>query len=170
MEPDGNSSVALDWGPRLSCPGTTARHPRRRGFQTRTGSAILNAAPWWWWKARSCNSCHGSHHHGYHRHSSQYCWARPILLGLFTLAVYAVPFFVGATAGFYLFQAGTGPLAAIVIGFVAASVTLAAGQYASSVTRSAIARLVIGLLFALPAVRAGYDATLTFVHIGVPSE
>jgi hypothetical protein len=32
-----------------------------------------------------------------------FCWA------VFTLAVYAVPFFVGTTAGFYLFQAGSGP-------------------------------------------------------------
>jgi hypothetical protein len=93
-----------------------------------------------------------------------FCWA------LFTLAVYAVPFFVGTTAGFYLFQAGTGPFGAIAIGFVAASLTLAAGQYAFSVTRSATVRLVIGLLFALPAARAGYDATLAFAHIGVPSE
>jgi hypothetical protein len=83
----------------------------------------------------------------------QSCWA------LFTVAVYAVLFFVGTTAGFYLFQAGTGPFGAIVVGFLAANLTLAAGQYAFSVTRSAIVRLVIGLLFALPAARAGYDAT-----------
>jgi len=93
-----------------------------------------------------------------------FCWA------LFTLAVYAVPFFVGAAAGFYLFQVGTGPLGAIVIGFVAASFTLAVGRYAFSVARSPIARLVVGLLFALPAARAGYDATLAFAHIGVPAE
>jgi len=93
-----------------------------------------------------------------------FCWA------VFTLAVYAVPFFVGTTAGFYLFQAGTGPFGAIAIGFVAASLTLADGQYAFSVTRSAIVRLVIGLLFALPAARASYDATLAFAQIGVPSE
>jgi hypothetical protein len=93
-----------------------------------------------------------------------FCWA------LFTLAVYAVPFFVGTTAGFYIFQAGTGPFGAIAIGFVAASLTFAAGQYAFSVTRSGIVRLVIGLLFALPAARAGYDVTLAFAHIGVPSE
>jgi hypothetical protein len=93
-----------------------------------------------------------------------FCWA------LFTLAVYAVPFFVGTTAGLYLFQAGAGPFGAIAIGFVTASLTLAAGQYAFSVVRSTIVRLVIGLLFALPAARAGYDGTLAFAHIGVPSE
>jgi len=63
-----------------------------------------------------------------------------------------------------------GLFGAIFIGFVTASFTLVVGQYAFSVARSAIVRLVIGLLFALPAARAGYDATLAFAHIGVPSE
>jgi hypothetical protein len=31
-------------------------------------------------------------------------------------------------------------------------------------------RLIIGLLFALPAASAGYDATLALAHIGIPSE
>ena len=93
-----------------------------------------------------------------------FCWA------VFRLAVCALPFFVGTTAGIYSLQAGTGPFGAILIGFVTASFTLVVGQYAFSVARSAIVRLVIGLLFALPAARAGYDATLAFAHIGVPSE
>src|SRR4051812_48540924 len=93
-----------------------------------------------------------------------FCWA------LFTLAVYAVPFFVGTTTGFYFFQAGTGPFGAFAFGFVAVSFTLAAGQCVFSVTRFVIVRLVIGLLFALPAARAGYDATLAFAQISVPSE
>ena len=93
-----------------------------------------------------------------------FCWA------VFRLAVCALPFFVGTTAGIYSLQAGTGPFGAIFIGFVTASFTLVVGQYAFSVARSAIVRLVIGLLFALPAARAGYDATLAFAHIGVPSE
>jgi hypothetical protein len=33
-----------------------------------------------------------------------------------------------------------------------------------------LSALSFGLLFALPAARAGYDATLAFAHIGVPSE
>jgi hypothetical protein len=93
-----------------------------------------------------------------------FCWA------VFRLAVYAVPFFVGTTAGIYSLQAGTGPFGAFFIGFVTAGFTLVAGQFAFSFARSAIVRLVIGLLFALPAARAGYDATLAFAHIGVPSE
>jgi hypothetical protein len=91
------------------------------------------------------------------------CWA------LFTLAIHAFPFFVGLTAGIYTYQAGTGPFGAIVVGFVAGGFTLAVGQYAFSVARSPVMRLVIGLLFSLPAARAGYDATLALAHIGIPS-
>ena len=93
-----------------------------------------------------------------------FCWA------LFALATHALPFFVGMTVGIYSFQVGAGPFGAIVVGFVAGSTTLVAGQFAFSVARSPIVRLVVGLLFALPATRAGYDVTLAFAHIGVPSE
>lgn len=91
------------------------------------------------------------------------CWA------LFTLAIHALPFFVGMIAGIYTYQAGTGPFGAIVVGFVAGGFTLVVGRYAFSVVRSPVTRVVIGLLFALPAARAGYDATLDLAHLGVPS-
>ena len=93
-----------------------------------------------------------------------FCWA------LFALAIHALPFFVGTTAGIYSYQTGADPLGAIIVGFVAGGFTLVVGQYAFSVVRSPIVRLVVGLLFALPAARAGYDATLALAHIAVPSE
>jgi hypothetical protein len=92
-----------------------------------------------------------------------FCWA------LFALAIYALPAFVGLTAWIYTYQNGTGPFGAIVIGFIAACCSLAVGRYAFSVARAPIVRLLIGLLFAVPAARAGYDVTLAFAHIGVPS-
>ena len=91
------------------------------------------------------------------------CWA------LFTLAIHAFPFFVSVIAGIYIYQTGTGPFGAIVVGFVAGGFTLVVGQYAFSVARSPVMRLIIGLLFALPAASAGYDATLALAHIGVPA-
>jgi hypothetical protein len=91
-----------------------------------------------------------------------FCWA------LFALATHALPFFVGMTVGIYTFQAGVGPLGAIVVGFVTAGFTLVVGQYAVSVARSPIVRLLIRLLFAVPAARAGYDVTLALAHIGIP--
>jgi hypothetical protein len=71
-------------------------------------------------------------------------------------------------AGIYTYQTATGPFGAIVVGFVAGGFTLVVGQYAFSVARSPVIRLVIGLLFSLPAARAGYDATLALAHVGVP--
>ena len=52
------------------------------------------------------------------------CWA------LFTLAVHALPFFVGLTAGIYSFQAGMGPFGAIVIGFIVAGFAFVLGRHA----------------------------------------
>ena len=93
-----------------------------------------------------------------------FCWA------LFALATYALLFFVGMTAGIYSFQAGTGPFGAIVVGFVTAGFTLAVGQYAFCIARSPIVRLVIGLLFAIPAARAGYEVTLALASLGILEE
>ena len=73
------------------------------------------------------------------------CWA------LFTLAVYALPFFVGMTAAMYTYRTGIGPIGAIAVGFVAGAFGLLAGRYLFSVTRSPTIRLVIVLLFAAPA-------------------
>jgi hypothetical protein len=92
------------------------------------------------------------------------CWA------LFALAIHALPFFIGLTAGIYSFQAGMGPFGAIVVGFVVAGFVLMLGRYAFSIARAPIVRLLIGLLFAVPAARAGYDVTLAFAHLGIPSE
>jgi len=92
-----------------------------------------------------------------------FCWA------LFALATHALPFFVGMTVGIYSFQAGAGPFA-IVVGFVAAGFTFVVGRYTFSVARSQIIRLVIGLLFAVPAAPAGYSVTLALAHLGIPSE
>lgn len=93
-----------------------------------------------------------------------FCWA------LFALAIHALPFFVGMTVGIYSFQAGAGPFGAIVVGFVTAGFTLAVAQNAVSVARSPIVRLLIRLLFAVPAARAGYDVTLALAHFGIPQE
>jgi len=44
------------------------------------------------------------------------------------------------------------------------------GQYAFSAARHPIVRLVIGLLFAVPAAYAGYDVTLALAQFGIPQE
>lgn len=92
------------------------------------------------------------------------CWA------LFALAIHALPFFVGLSAGIYSFQAGMGPFGAIVIGFIVAGFVLVLGRYAFRAARAPVVRLGIGLLFAVPAARAGHDVTLALSDIGILSE
>jgi hypothetical protein len=92
------------------------------------------------------------------------CWA------LFALATHALPFFIGITVGVYSFQAGAGPFGAIVVGFVTAGFIFVVGRYAFSLARAPIVRLVIGLLFAVPAARAGYSVALDLAHLGMSSE
>ena len=70
--------------------------------------------------------------------------------------------------GIYSFVAGAGPFGAIVVGFVTAGFTLVVGQYVFSVARSPIVRLVIGLLFAVPAAYAGHDVTFALAQLVFP--
>jgi len=92
------------------------------------------------------------------------CWL------LFALAVYALPFFAGATAGLAAYQSGWGPIGAIIVGLIASSVTLVVGQIAFMKLSSPLMRALIALLFAVPAAVAGYHAALGLAHIGIPAE
>jgi len=92
-----------------------------------------------------------------------FCWL------LFTLAIYAVPFFAAMTAGIAAFHGGAGAIGATAVGVVTGIVTLTAGQLAFAVARSPFIRAAIALLFAAPAAVAGYHATLALVHVGVSS-
>lgn len=92
------------------------------------------------------------------------CWL------LFTLAVYALPFFAGMTAGLAAFHSGAGVIGALLVGVVAGGATLAIGQIAFAAVRSPVFRAIIAPVYAVPAVIAGYHATLGLAQIGVPSE
>lgn len=92
-----------------------------------------------------------------------FCWL------LFALAVNALPFFAGVTAGLAAYHSGSGPVSAIVVGFIAGVVTLVVGQIAFAAVRSPVMRATIALLFAAPAAVAGYHATLGLAQIGAPS-
>ena len=71
-----------------------------------------------------------------------------MLVLLFMLAIYAVPFFVGLTVGIWAFETGAGVIGAILVGIVAGVVAL----------------------FAAPAAVAGYHAVLVISALFVPSE
>lgn len=92
-----------------------------------------------------------------------FCWL------IFTLAVYALPFFVAVSVGIIAFHSGAGILGAPLIGIVVGAVTLTIGQTAFSNARSLILRVVIAASFAIPAAVAGYHVVLVMSQIGVPS-
>ena len=87
-----------------------------------------------------------------------FCWL------LFTLAVYALPFSASLTAGLAAFHSGAGMFGALVVGIVAGTVTLGAGQLAFAMARSPLIRAAIALLFATAAAVAGYHATLALAR------
>jgi hypothetical protein len=92
------------------------------------------------------------------------CWL------MFTLAVQALPFYAGVTAGFAAYHSGAGEIGAILVGLIAGAATLAAGQIAIAMVRSPLIRVAITLLFTLPAAVAGYHAVLGLTQIAVPAE
>ena len=92
------------------------------------------------------------------------CWL------LFTLAVFALPFFAGVSAGTWAYDTGAGWLGAIVVAFVAAGLTFGLGQLLLATVRPTWARLLIAAAFVAPAVVAGIHATHGIVKHTMPSE
>lgn len=93
-----------------------------------------------------------------------------LLVLLFTLAVHAVPFFVGLTAGLWAYDTGAGVVGALLVGLVTGTLTLLAAQLLFASVRSLALRGMLALLFAVPASVAGYHAVLGIAAILVPSE
>jgi hypothetical protein len=93
-----------------------------------------------------------------------FCWL------LFTLAVYALPLFVGMTAAFAVYHHGSSTVGAIFVAILVGAATLAIGQLAFALVRSPLIRSAVALGFAAPAAVAGYYATLGLVHIGAASQ
>jgi hypothetical protein len=92
-----------------------------------------------------------------------FCWL------IFTLAAYALPFFVGLYVFMLALHGGAGVLGAPILGIAAGGITLAIGQIAFAMTRSVIVRAIIAALFAVPATLAGYQVVFAMSQIGVPS-
>jgi hypothetical protein len=92
-----------------------------------------------------------------------FCWL------LFTLAVYALPFLAGLTAGLAAFNSGSGFIGALVVGLLVGATILALGQFVFANVRSPLIRLLIGLVYAVPAAVAGYHLCFALAGIGVPT-
>lgn len=93
-----------------------------------------------------------------------FCWL------LFTLAVFALPFFAGVSSGLWAYHTGAGWLGAIVVGLLGAALTLGIGQFLLIVAQPLWARMLIALVFVAPAAIAGYHATHGIVKHTMPSE
>ena len=84
-----------------------------------------------------------------------FCWL------IFTLAVYALPFFVAINAGIWAFHSGAGVLGTPLVAVAAGGMSLAIAEMAAfAMTRSPIFRAIIAAVFALPATFAGYHVVL----------
>jgi hypothetical protein len=94
---------------------------------------------------------------------SLFCWM------IFTLTVYALPFFVGLTAGMAALHNGAGILGAFLAGIVVGALTLSVGQVAFARVRLIPLRAAIATAFVIPAAIAGHHAVLGLSQIGVPS-
>ena len=93
-----------------------------------------------------------------------FCWL------LFNLAIYALPFFAGLSAGLFAYNSGAGPLGALFVGLTAGVITLVVGQFLFAVVRSPVLRTVIAAAFAAPAAVAGYDIVHGLSGIGGTAE
>ena len=93
-----------------------------------------------------------------------FCWL------LFTLAVFALPFFAGVSTGLWAYNTGAGWLGVIVVGLLGAALTLGIGQFLLIVVQPLWARLLIALVFVAPAAIAGYHATHGIVKHTMPAE
>ncbi|TPM89653.1 MULTISPECIES: hypothetical protein [unclassified Mesorhizobium] len=92
------------------------------------------------------------------------CWL------LFTLAIVALPLFVGVNAVAWAFNSAAGWLGALLVGILAAGLTLAIGQILLGLIRPIWAKLAIVMVFVAPAMVAGYHATHGIAKHIMPSE
>ena len=92
------------------------------------------------------------------------CWV------LFSLAVYALPFFVAVTVGHALYTSEVSLIGAIAAAFIAGAATLILGQIAFATIRSMPIRLALGALYALPAGIAGFHAIKGLSGMGSAGE
>ena len=92
------------------------------------------------------------------------CWL------LFTLAVFALPAFVGFAAGAWAHGTGAGIPGTILLGVVAAAVTFAAGHFLITFARPMWLKLAVAVIFVAPAAVAGFHATHGIVKHLMPSD
>ena len=89
---------------------------------------------------------------------------------LFTLAIFALPAFIGVTVGAWAHCTGAGIPGAILVGAVAAAITLAAGHLLITLVQPMWLKLIVAAAFVAPAAVAGFLATHGIIKYLMPSE
>jgi hypothetical protein len=92
------------------------------------------------------------------------CWL------LFKLAVFALPIFVGVTTGAWAHGVGAGISGAVLIGVVAAAMTVVAGHLLVIFARPVWLKLILAAALVAPAAIAGFHATHGIVKYLTPSD
>ncbi|OAN70148.1 hypothetical protein A8B78_20980 [Jannaschia sp. EhC01] len=84
----------------------------------------------------------------------------------FNLAVYALHFAIGLTSGFYLYETGNGVFLSILVGVLFGGIAVVLGELTFERVRFPILRMVIGLIYAVPAGIAGFHAAKGLASFG----
>lgn len=93
-----------------------------------------------------------------------------LCVAAYTLAVYALPFMLGLTAAQFAYHTGAGFIGAGLVGLVAAVTAFGILALLLDTLRPPILRLIVALVFAAPAVVAGYALVHGVTKASVPSE
>ncbi|MFQ6552744.1 hypothetical protein AAD018_010430 [Aestuariibius insulae] len=93
-----------------------------------------------------------------------------LLWMLFTLAIYALPFFAAMSVGLHFYESGSGVFEAFALGFLAGVATLIIGQLLVAVIRNPWLQAGVALVYAAPAAMAGYYAVYGLSGAGFDSE
>jgi hypothetical protein len=89
---------------------------------------------------------------------------------LFTLAVYALPFYAGLSAAMWAYSHDAGFLGAALVGLMVAGLTFGIGQVLFATLRSSRLRALVAAIYAAPAAVAGYSAVHGVSGIGSTGE
>ncbi len=86
---------------------------------------------------------------------------------MFNAAVYALPVVVGIWTLQQVLAHGVGSIGAVILGLAAGATVYGAGHVALETSRSPALRLMVRLLFVVPAMIVGYSVALSLLRIGM---
>jgi hypothetical protein len=89
---------------------------------------------------------------------------------LHAVAIYTLPFLVGAFVGLHAEEAGAGALGGIVLGIGVGALVLIVGRAVFALARGLLLHAAIALVFAAPAALAGYSLTSALFALTSASE